>query len=117
MGVTCCQLNPKYLLQMSLSDDSFDMYVREKQMMLAGTAMWITQLAKNEADRKEQTKLLDHVWNCHNGDLLLQQYIDYRWTTDQHLNQARLEIAKLKLKNQELANEVERLRVIIEDNL
>lgn len=117
MDVTCYQLKQTLSLPMSLSDDSFDMYIREKQLMLSGTALWLTQMAKDETNHKEQTKVLDHVWNCHNADLLLQQYIDFRWTTDRRLNQARLEIARLKLKNQELANEVERLRVIIEDNL
>lgn len=102
---------------MSLSDDTFDLYIREKQLMLSATAIWLTEEAREAENMQEQNKLLDHVWNCHNADLLLQQYIDYRWTAEKHLNEARLEVVKLRISNQELVDEVHRLRKIIEDNL
>lgn len=99
------------------SDDTYDLYVREKQLLLSGTALWLTSLAREEENLKQQNALLDHVWNCHNADLLLQQLIDYRWTMERKVNEARLTIAKNKIELQNLNDEVLRLRKIIEDNL
>jgi len=58
------------------SDDSHDLYIREKQLMLAGTAMWLAKQAADKANGREvQDDLLHHVMSCHYADLLLQQFI------------------------------------------
>lgn len=103
---------------MHLSDENHDMYIREKQLLLSGTAIWIAKLAsENSKNREIQDDLLAHMYNCHYADLLLQQYIDYRQFTDSVVNKIRLKNAKLRIANEELKSEVERLQGIIEDNL
>jgi hypothetical protein len=103
---------------MNLSDDSHDLYIREKQLLLAGTAMWVAKMAaENSKNREIQDDLLNHMYNCHYADLLLQQYIDYREYTNMVVNKVRLKNAKLRVDNEELKAEVKRLQGIIEDNL
>lgn len=103
---------------MSHFDESHDMYIREKQLLLAGTAIWIAKMASEHSKNREiQDDLLNHMYNCHYADLLLQQYIDYREYTNSVINKVRLKNAKLRISNEELAAEVQRLQGIIEDNL
>ncbi len=103
---------------MNLSDDSHDLYIREKQLLLAGTAMWVAKMAaENSKNREIQDDLLNHMYNCHYADLLLQQYIDYREYTNMVVNKVRLKNAKLRVDNEELKAEVQRLQGIIEDNV
>lgn len=100
------------------SDEFHDMYIREKQLLLSGTAIWLAHQAADKSNGKEvQDNLIDHVLNCHNADQLLQQFIDYRHYANSKLNELFLANGKLRIKNEELANEVERLRRIIEDSL
>ena len=94
------------------------MYIREKQLLLAGTAIWIAKMASEQSKNREiQDDLLAHMYNCHYADLLLQQYIDYREYTNMVVNKVRLKNAKLRVENEELIQEVKRLQGIIEDNL
>ena len=103
---------------MSHFDESHDMYIREKQLLLAGTAIWIAKMASEQSKNREiQDDLLAHMYNCHYADLLLQQYIDYREYTNMVVNKVRLKNAKLRVENEELIGEVKRLQGIIEDNL
>ena len=103
---------------MSHFDESHDMYIREKQLLLAGTAIWIAKMASEQSkNRERQDDLLAHMYNCHYADLLLQQYIDYREYTNMVVNKVRLKNAKLRVENEELIQEVKRLQGIIEDNL
>ena len=103
---------------MSHFDESHDMYIREKQLLLAGTAIWIAKMASEQSKNREiQDDLLAHMYNCHYADLLLQQYIDYREYTNMVVNKVRLKNAKLRVENEELIQEVKRLQGIIEDNL
>jgi hypothetical protein len=103
---------------MSHFDESHDMYIREKQLLLAGTAIWIAKMASEHSKNREiQDDLLAHMYNCHYADLLLQQYIDYREYTNMVVNKVRLKNAKLRVENEELIQEVKRLQTIIEDNL
>jgi len=103
---------------MSHFDESHDMYIREKQLLLAGTAIWIAKMASEQSKNREiQDDLLAHMYNCHYADLLLQQYIDYREYTNMVVNKIRLKNAKLRVENEELIQEVKRLQGIIEENL
>jgi hypothetical protein len=103
---------------MSHFDESHDMYIREKQLLLAGTAIWIAKMASEQSKNREiQDDLLAHMYNCHYADLLLQQYIDYREYTNMVVNKVRLKNAKLRVENEEMIQEVKRLQGIIEDNL
>jgi hypothetical protein len=103
---------------MSHFDESHDMYIREKQLLLAGTAIWIAKMASEQSKNREiQDDLLAHMYNCHYADLLLQQYIDYREYTNMVVNKVRLKNAKLRVENEELIQEVKRLQGIIEENL
>jgi hypothetical protein len=100
------------------SDEFHDMYIREKQMLLSGTAIWLAKQAADKSNGREvQDELIDHVLNCHNADQLLQQFIDYRHFANGKLNEVLLSNAKLRIQTTELQGEVERLRKIIEDNL
>lgn len=100
------------------SDEFHDMYIREKQMLLSGTAIWLAkQAADKSSGREVQDEIIDHVLNCHNADQLLQQFIDYRHFANGKLNEVLLANAKLRIQTTELHDEVERLRKIIEDNL
>lgn len=119
MVVTCSALKKiKPPLPMYPSDDSHDLYIREKQLMLAGTAMWLAKQAADKANGREvQDEMLHHVMNCHYADLLLQQFIDYRQFIESKMNEAYLANAKLRVDNEEMHYEIERLQKIIEDNL
>ncbi len=118
MVETCFLYNQKYLRQMHPSDDMFDMYVREKQLLLAGTAIWLARQAAEQAGGGEiQDSLLDHMYNCHHADLILQQFIEYRLFSERKLNEYQLALAKRKITIDELKSEVEKLRKIIEDSL
>jgi hypothetical protein len=55
--------------------------------------------------------------NCHNADQLLQQFIDYRLFANRKLNEVMLANAQLRINNEEMVMEIERLHRIIEDNL
>jgi len=100
------------------SDDSHDLYIREKQLMLAGTAMWLAKQAADKANGREiQDEMLHHVMTCHYADLLLQQFIDYRLFANRKLNEVMLANAQLRVNNEEMIMEIERLQRIIEDNL
>ena len=100
------------------SDDMFYLYVREKQLLLAGTAMWLAkQAADKAAGREVQDHLIDHMYNCHHADLLLQQFIEYRQYSERKLSEYQLALSKRKIAIDDLKNEVEKLRKIIEDTL
>ena len=119
MDVICYQLKrTKHLLLMYPSDDSHDLYIREKQLMLAGTAMFLAKQAADKANGREvQDEMLHHVMNCHYADLLLQQFIDYRQFIESKMNEVYLANAKLRVDNEEMHYEIERLQKIIEDNI
>lgn len=119
MAVICLELKlMKRPLPMYPSDDSHDLYIREKQLMLAGTAMWLAKQAADKANGREiQDEMLHHVMTCHYADLLLQQFIDYRQYIESKMNEAYLANAKLRVDNEEMHYEIERLQKIIEDNL
>ena len=119
MAVICLELMlMKLPLPMYPSDDSHDLYIREKQLMLAGTAMWLAKQAADKANGREiQDEMLHHVMTCHYADLLLQQFIDYRQYIESKMNEAYLANAKLRVDNEEMHYEIERLQKIIEDNL
>jgi len=55
--------------------------------------------------------------NCHHADQLLQQFIDYRQFANSKLNEVMLANARLRINNEEMILEIERLQRIIEDNL
>ena len=100
------------------SEELHDLYIREKQLMLSGTAIWLAHQAADKSNGREvQDELLDHVMNCHNADQLLQQFIDYRLFANRKLNEVMLANAQLRLNNEEMIMEIERLQRIIEDNL
>ena len=108
----------KHLQAMYPSDDLNDLYIREKQLMLAGTAMWLAKQAAVKANGREvQDDLLHHVMSCHYADLLLQQFIDYRQFTEGKMNEMSLANAKLRVDSEEMHYEIDRLQKIIEDNL
>jgi hypothetical protein len=108
----------KHLQAMYPSDDSHDLYIREKQLMLAGTAMWLAQQAADKAKGREvQDDILHHVMSCHYADLLLQQFIDYRQFTEGKMNEMYLANAKLRVDSEQMHYEIQRLQGIIEDNL
>lgn len=119
MAVICLELKlMKLPLPMYPSDDSHDLYIREKQLMLAGTAMWLAKQAADKAKGREiQDEMLHHVMTCHYADLLLQQFIDYRQYIESKMNEIYLANAKLRVDNEEMHYEIERLQKIIEDNL
>lgn len=119
MAVICLELKlMKRPLPMYPSDDSHDLYIREKQLMLAGTAMWLAKQAADKANGREiQDEMLHHVMTCHYADLLLQQFIDYRQYIESKMNEMYLANAKLRVDNEEMHYEIERLQKIIEDNL
>lgn len=119
MAVICSELKlMKLPLPMYPSDDSHDLYIREKQLMLAGTAMWLAKQAADKANGREiQDEMLHHVMTCHYADLLLQQFIDYRQYIESKMNEMYLANAKLRVDNEEMHYEIERLQKIIEDNL
>lgn len=105
-------------LPMYPSEELHDLYIREKQLMLAGTAMWLAQQAADKSNGREvQDEMIDHVMTCHYADLLLQQFIDYRQYIESKMNEAYLANAKLRVDNEEMHYEIERLQKIIEDNL
>ena len=86
--------------------------------MLAGTAMWLAKQAADKANGREvQDEMLNHVMTCHYADLLLQQFIDYRQFIESKMNEAYLANARLRVDNEEMHYEIERLQKIIEDNL
>ena len=86
--------------------------------MLAGTAIWLAKQAADKANGREvQDEMIDHVMNCHNADQLLQQFIDYRQFSNSKLNEVILANARLRVNNEEMILEIERLQRIIEDNL
>ena len=100
------------------SEELHDLYIREKQLMLSGTAIWLAhQAADKSKGREVQDEMLDHVMNCHHADQLLQQFIDYRQYIESKMNEAYLANAKLRVDNEEMHYEIERLQKIIEDNL
>lgn len=100
------------------SDDSHDLYIREKQLMLAGTAMWLAKQAADKANGREvQDDYLNHVMSCHYADLLLQQFIDYRQFTEGKMNEMYLANAKLRVDNEDMHYEIQRLQGIIENSL
>jgi hypothetical protein len=100
------------------SEELHDLYIREKQLMLSGTAIWLSHQAADKAKGREmQDELIDHVMNCHNADQLLQQFIDYRLFANRKLNEVMLANAQLRINNEEMVMEIERLHRIIEDNL
>jgi len=100
------------------SEELHDLYIREKQLRLAGTAMWLAKQAADKSKGREvQDEMIDHVMNCHNADQLLQQFIDYRQFTESKMNEMYLANARLRVDNEEMHYEIERLQKIIEDNL
>ena len=108
----------KLLRLMYPSDDSHDLYIREKQLMLAGTAMWLAKQAADKANGREvQDDLLHHVMSCHYADLLLQQFIDYRQFTEGKMNEMYLANSKLRVDSEQMIYEIQRLQGIIEDSL
>lgn len=119
MAVICSELMlMKRPLPMYPSEELHDLYIREKQLMLAGTAMWLAQQAADKSNGREvQDEMIDHVMTCHYADLLLQQFIDYRQYIESKMNEAYLANAKLRVDNEEMHYEIERLQKIIEDNL
>ena len=119
MDVICYQLKrTKHLLLMYPSDDSHDLYIREKQLMLAGTAMFLAKQAADKASGREvQDEMLHHVMNCHYADLLLQQFIDYRQFTEGKMNEMYLANSKLRVDAEQMIYEIQRLQGIIEDSL
>lgn len=119
MDVTCSVLKKtKPPLPMYPSEELHDLYIREKQLMLSGTAIWLAhQAADKSKGREVQDEMLDHVMNCHHADQLLQQFIDYRQFANSKLNEVMLANARLRINSEEMILEIERLQRIIEDNL
>jgi hypothetical protein len=80
--------------------------------------MWLAKQAADKANGREiQDEMLHHVMTCHYADLLLQQFIDYRQYIESKMNEVYLANAKLRVDNEEMIMEIERLQRIIEDNL
>ncbi len=99
------------------SEELHDLYIREKQLMLSGTAMWLAKQAADKASGREvQDEMIDHLMNVHHADQLLQQFIDYRLFANRKLNEVMLANAQLRINNEEMILEIERLQRIIEDN-
>jgi len=85
------------------SDPTFnELHIREKQLLLGDTLLWMNQMAQEEDDIRYQNEIINRVIDLIEIDRVMNYFIDFERSSNRFLNEARLQNARLKHENQEL---------------
>jgi hypothetical protein len=92
-----------------------ELHIREKQLLLGDTLLWMNQMAQEEDDIRYQNEIINRVIDLIEIDRVMNYFIDYERSTNRFLNEARLTNAKLKLENQEMKQTIDKLQKALDN--
>ena len=93
------------------SDPTFnELHIREKQLLLGDTLLWMNQMAQEEDDIRYQNEIINRVIDLIVIDRVMNYFIDFERSSNRFLNEARLQNARLKHENQELKEVITNLQ-------
>lgn len=93
------------------SDPTFnELHIREKQLLLGDTLLWMNQMAQDEDDIRYQNEIINRVIDLIEIDRVMNYFIDFERSSNRFLNEARLQNARLKHENQELKEVITNLQ-------
>lgn len=93
------------------SDPTFnELHIREKQLLLGETLLWMNQMAQEEDDIRYQNEIINRVIDLIEIDRVMNYFIDFERSSNRFLNEARLQNARLKHENQELKEVITNLQ-------
>jgi hypothetical protein len=93
------------------SDPTFnELHIREKQLLLGDTLLWMNQMAQEEDDIRYQNEIINRVIDLIEIDRVMNYFIDFERSSNRFLNEARLQNARLKHENQELKEVITNLQ-------
>jgi|TARA_R110000822_G_scaffold35184_6_gene99302 hypothetical protein len=98
------------------SDPTFnELYIREKQINLGAILIWMNEMAQDEENLRYQNEIINKVIDLIEIDRVLNYFIDFERSCNRFLNEAKLENAKLKYENKEMANTIDKLQNILDN--
>ena len=93
------------------SDPTFnELHIREKQLLLGDTLLWMNEMAQGEDDIRYQNEIINRVIDLIEIDRVMNYFIDFERSSNRFLNEARLQNARLKHENQELKEVITNLQ-------
>ena len=87
-----------------------ELHIREKQLLLGETLLWMNQMAQEEDDIRYQNEIINRVIDLIEIDRVMNYFIDFERSSNRFLNEARLQNARLKHENQELKEVITNLQ-------